>query len=718
MGQLHSKSTSSTTSCHGPLASSAIALLAGASLFFAAAATLHLYNQRNQITLDSQSWSWLADIRLHVAAGNTETLIANATVVLPDQARRLVVRRRAPAKTQDQIIQTAAAPEVRVEPAVQVEPVESGVSEAQLLQFQMMHQMLHRQFATALNAEPAPSVQVVSIQAVSIQKPEPTQTARPVVAKKEVVLPAVATPVEKQALREVLIETLKSVPVAGQVKLKPEAASVALEPAKAPSYADLRVQSEPVYRDLAEISSRVFTAEVVSIQKPAPVQASVPTPAPAAQPVATQAPAPVKPVVTAAPVVGTRVAMLGQAGYPTQGDYSFPDLGTLQKLLNTQAQVDTQKAQADESNVAEPFKAVVEAFDWQTEITDSSMETVTTEGWRSLTAANHWPTIYWNPTQAGVQYQGVMLSHNSAHLLETILDRKVQIDTGIVFGKIPSGWNVEISGRAEKVLYLNAQNQVVTTPAGERYFAFLNAEPGSRVVSLEGAIGADTASVVVPVLRGRATYLDLTSVSRKDLSGHVYETKADDMKPLVGATVSVAGQPSTLMLTGSDGGFNLRAVYTVSTYPLYVDVETKLDRGSNHRYRVAPEKMQGIELFRMSAELVQVWLDQLESGVSPESGIVVGALPGLVKKHGEGRLFPLVKTLLSDPTLTPPETYTLSSAGQLDFGPPLEATKGRFVSVQVPEGPAITSVEDNNRQVLWSELLFASPKVINVVGPY
>jgi hypothetical protein len=127
--------------------------------------------------------------------------------------------------------------------------------------------------------------------------------------------------------------------------------------------------------------------------------------------------------------------------------------------------------------------------------------------------------------------------------------------------------------------------------------------------------------------------------------------------------------------------------------------------------------MEGVDLFRMSDAQIQAWVGQLEGGVSPDSGLIVAAMPSLARRYGEGRLFAGTKTLLGNRTLSP-ETYVVSQDGQLEEGKPLEMNASRFVSVQVPAGPVVSQVEDNNRNVVWSQLVLAQPGVVNVVGPY
>jgi hypothetical protein len=48
----------------------------------------------------------------------------------------------------------------------------------------------------------------------------------------------------------------------------------------------------------------------------------------------------------------------------------------------------------------------------------------------------------------------------------------------------------------------------------------------------------------------------------------------------------------------------------------------------------------------------------------------------------------------------------------------MDAKTSRFISVQVPEGPAIADITDINNNVIWSEMVMTSPAVVNIIGTY
>jgi hypothetical protein len=155
----------------------------------------------------------------------------------------------------------------------------------------------------------------------------------------------------------------------------------------------------------------------------------------------------------------------------------------------------------------------------------------------------------------------------------------------------------------------------------------------------------------------------------------------------------------------------------VSDFPIYVETETDASHGFTHRYEVNPSELENRELFRMSEQQVRLWLDQLEGGISPDSGLLVAAVPRELLKARPGKqLSGSVSTLSPFPSLIP-ETYQMAPSGQLHVDQALVQKVPRFLAVQLPEGPCTAEVWDHEQKVVWSHLFVAQPRIINVVGP-
>jgi hypothetical protein len=361
----------------------------------------------------------------------------------------------------------------------------------------------------------------------------------------------------------------------------------------------------------------------------------------------------------------------------------------------------------------------VEAFDWSTPILQGSDSPFTNEetetssvGWSKSEAADHWPT-YARRSVTNVP----LISNNAAKLLSAIGGSTLQSETGIVFGKIPSGWNVRLSGRAERPIVLNFNNQAVAPQSsdGDRYFAFLNAAPGAHLVYLADGSGVEQGAVAVASIGHTSTYIDLSRLSHATLQGRVLDGSNASGRPLANVTVRVLGKSSAVTQTDSRGQFQIPNVLTVGDQPLFV--ETDATDGHTHRYQIKPDQLSSVTLYRLDGRSIEEWLGQLEGAISAESGLIVAALPGQIASAGESaHLQATVRAL--DPSATlQPEVYTIDPSGQLEVHTPLTDRSNRIISVQIPEGPALVSLTDANGQVTWSEIVFSSPGVVNLIGP-
>ena len=403
----------------------------------------------------------------------------------------------------------------------------------------------------------------------------------------------------------------------------------------------------------------------------------------------------------------------------------------------TQA-VDTQVEENSQIRIlaAHPLSAedspFVEAFASQTSVENVRTEMLTYEttrdrsrprGWQVSFAPSHWSSLHWvdraSSTELDVE-QTPLISSVTAQFLAKLRGVTLQADAGIVFGKVPAGWEVQISGRSERPLYLNSDRQVVDSASIDldRTFVFLNTQPGAHSVYLESKKVNLTGSIAAPVLAGTGTYLDLTQISQGSLSGQVLsvnDSDSDGPSPLRRAIVRVLGQDTQVGLTDASGRFQLENVLTVSTYPLFV--ETDRGSGYTHRYRVLPSKMKNVSLFRFSKWKIHDWVALLEGGLSPESGLVIAVAPYLANKYLQQDLIPTIRSISSTPTLTP-ETYTLSpDGGSLLTHTSLSPSQFRFLGVEIPEGPTIAQVVDESGHLLWGELTVSSPNVISIIGP-
>ena len=365
------------------------------------------------------------------------------------------------------------------------------------------------------------------------------------------------------------------------------------------------------------------------------------------------------------------------------------------------------------------FPPFVEAFDFKIPVEGVRTEQVSRDGWQLSFAPLHWSTLSWEEGQETPQGGIPLLSQNTAQILAHLAGVTLQSQAGIVFGQIEPGWSVELSERAEQPILLGEDLQTVSQVSEGRYFIFLNASPGSHLVYFTSKFGKGSGAVALPVLGGTATYLDLSRIESRTLTGTVtraIDPEVDQDAHVGGAEIRVVGQSGTWARTNRVGRFSLPQVWVTPRYPFFI--ETDKGSGFTHRYRVLPQKMANLDLVRIPTRQVREWISQLEGGMSQQSGLIVVAVPMLVAQAPSSSLFPSVHPLgLSSSSLVP-ETYTLSPGGLLQAHAPLGDYESRFVGVEISEGPAIIQLRDQGQNVIWSELSIVSPGVVNVIGPY
>jgi hypothetical protein len=361
----------------------------------------------------------------------------------------------------------------------------------------------------------------------------------------------------------------------------------------------------------------------------------------------------------------------------------------------------------------------VEAFQWAQPVAGAQQEIIATDGardsihrWVRVSAPDHLPTLSFHPGTRPTP----LMSQANAVLLAAMTGAPLQPDTGIVFGRVPAGWTVSFTGRAEKILFFDPANAPVAAQdtRTDRFFALINAAPGAHLLQLLAPNGESRAALLTPVLEGTGTYVDVPRPTQLGLSGRVLDAGSAHARGLSQLTVHVVGQPGKSTITAHDGSFVLNDVVSLAGQPLFLEVSG--NQGFTHRYRVVPTRGAQLTLFRFDEEQIRFWLDQLEGGISPDSGMILAALPAATAAAGDGNLTPSVRPLARRATLAP-ETYTLSAQDRLMVRTPLRSGRARFLAVQVPEGINIAQTDDRQSHTTWSELVIASPGVVNVLGP-
>lgn len=369
-----------------------------------------------------------------------------------------------------------------------------------------------------------------------------------------------------------------------------------------------------------------------------------------------------------------------------------------------------------------------EALSDQHEVAGASSQPLSSEGeeadapvvrgWRIAEAPSHWPSLVWVNESEPFGAVVPLLGLNDAAVLAKLAGVTQQEQAALVHGRVPIGYEVALSGRAEAPVY-------VTHPDGKsRFFVFFNVAPGAQSVALlksapqgSSAAAEEVSGVGVPTIGGIATALDLTTVIKTDLRGHVLDAGSRKVKTLGNVTIQFLALPNATTRTADDGSFVLPEVQLIAGYPIYVD--TNRDNDFTYRARWLPSKGAPLFIYRYSPEQIQTWIAMLKGGLDRESGMIVSAVPKLAKRSAHPiPFFPSFRTLALNPT-KPAEAYTLDQEGQLEVQKPLDSRRRvRTLTVQVPPGPGLVVLEDASGKPQWSELGVSSPGVIQMIGPY
>ena len=353
-------------------------------------------------------------------------------------------------------------------------------------------------------------------------------------------------------------------------------------------------------------------------------------------------------------------------------------------------------------------------------------------GWALAFNSDHWPTLHWvDPSMP--QTDGVPLIEGRKVQNLLIAGIHQESAAGIVFGKVLENWTVSfgpedfLSGQTgtlqNEPLYFELQ--------GSRYFAFINVNPGSRVISMQSQNG-EGGGIALPVRAGTATYLDLSQISRQTLSGRFLSLS--DQTPLAGVSLRVLGQNAAVAVSHEDGRFRVKNVFTAGNYPVFIDsnslLPTQYDPQTGipeaekivphyiQRYRALPERMMQLIFSRIDDSEVEYLVDRYREKVSPESGFVMAILPQIVAAHSSLNLSPSVQSLVGVSALTPSVRTLLFGGGTLKGAPLQQNVADEFIAVNVSEGPAVAQVNDPRGDLVWGELIFISPGVVNIIGPH
>ncbi len=724
----------------------AFALFAGVSLFVAGLSTFSLVDSGTPVQVKLSSFDWLASMKLELAQPLPAIEIKpEAPVVfapLPETQKSLAV---APPKAKHRsrarhIARSVALQDaIRTAAAAAVEPeyVDGLATQSQLTKFQGMNTLLRQQFfagvegrileqptqfaVTDADLTLASAIEYSAPKAHSKHKAPKKQTQNKVdtqtsVAQTEAApLPAAPLPNPKPTFYQQLAQanlkgatTVAATAYDAPIGPEPLAIEVTRRPAVLNTQGDdlrdqisraqAQAEAAPYNNDESQAGgSPGGTLEVVGLQgDEASAGQSSDDDASGRRPAD----------------VNTQVTFYG---------------GNLQAAMTNLAKAGSQSpASAPGPNGYPPVNTQV--VDWPkrtvipTGLVADMAKVSNSRGWKVGSDKDSWPTVV-----DAASPEAPVVSNNTALMLAHRQNVALQADTGMVIGKLPAGWSVKISGRAERPVFLSADHQFVGNEVvyGDRDFIFLNTAPGTQILSLVGPNGIDGGVVTIPVINHTASYVDFTRQQRKPLTGVlVYGDTCRNGVPcelIANAKVSVMGQPGATTWSNENGEFSIPQVLAVGNLPIHIDVERQETRagGKAHvqRFRVYGNAMENVPLYMVREKgQVRVWVDQLLDEVNSETGMIVGAFSdfGQAAATTGAKYRPVIEPFAFNAGL-PPETYVVSDEGQLQVNTPLGAKDNVFMGLQISEGPVMAKILESGKSSAWSDVVYAEPNTVNVI---
>ncbi|MBS1963396.1 MAG: hypothetical protein JST04_14370 [Bdellovibrionales bacterium] len=411
---------------------------------------------------------------------------------------------------------------------------------------------------------------------------------------------------------------------------------------------------------------------------------------------------------------------------------AFANLPNGNKILTTQSSASAGPAEpAVDTKKCETARIGMEAFNTGAEkealsicrrelSVEGSREGPQARWWESYeNEAEHWPTLsYQKPGAASATNRTPLLSTASIRILSAISKTNTHTGTGIIFGEVAKGLEIQLLGRSDSPIYLDSGMKVSADSATSRQFVFLNVAPGQPLLVVKDREKNVSGAIPLIVKSGMATNLKVSEPREAELDLVVLDASAAKETRLANMTAEVIGQPGRLGVTDAKGVVKIRKIAVFDDFPIYVDV-LKNDKGYKNRFRIRPAALgRGpLPFFFFDEKRVGGWLAQLAGGLSPYSGLIAGVAPAadLPKAKGESRYLKI--GILEKKSSLVPERYVLDEKERLVSESTLRTGRARYIGVQIPEGPAIPTIVDEKGEVRWSELVYAQPGVINVVNP-
>jgi hypothetical protein len=334
----------------------------------------------------------------------------------------------------------------------------------------------------------------------------------------------------------------------------------------------------------------------------------------------------------------------------------------------------------------------------------------TQEGWIRVEGPRHTPTITRQPAPNNAET--LLFDEQQLGAIFVKTGTRITKGMGNVIGLLPAGYKVEFTGRSEETVYFESN--------GKQFFAILNVEPGAGVLELVSEKSQDlNTTIFVPVLDDTITFLALSEPEIRDIPVRVSKNGTSNDPEVVGLTVGLSTQSSIQAITKSDGTAMLSNVHMIKGYPGHVDIGSRQGQepGYLYRYELGNPDSNGVyHLNQVAEKSLDRWLGQVKQGLSDQGALVVGAyhrsrIDGFRDEY-RVETKPLTAKFGLEPL-----TYTLLWNGEISLEEPLEGDLPRFMSVQVSEGLSQVALKGPKGEMIRSDLIPVSPRVIHVLSP-
>lgn len=330
-------------------------------------------------------------------------------------------------------------------------------------------------------------------------------------------------------------------------------------------------------------------------------------------------------------------------------------------------------------------------------------------GWLRAEANQYLPTVTLHPAPNGGDT--LLLDENSLALVAVKSGIRIAKGAGTVLGLLPEGYKVEFLGRSEDTEYFESN--------GKKYFAILNVEPGAGVLELQPQSGQDQSSTVfTPVFEDTVTYLDLAKPTLQKIAIKVVKSNLENDPEVSGLSVGLSTQSGIQAITQSSGRTVLKNVNLVNGFPIFIDISSKQDQTAGYTYRYELKQKNSLGEYvvnQVSEKTIHHWIRQLKQNLNEQSAMVVGIYDRNRLGGFSSNFFSRVESL-SDKYGLEPINFTVLWDGKISQSEPLEGDVPRFMAVQIPEGLSQIKLINESNQVVESNLMPISPRVIHVVS--